>query len=128
MEETDSGKDYRGCCPAGFTPFGFWSRDAGDADQPFNVNCVEDAPGLSARGVVYVSAPASWDDGTEGGGTWTGGIYAGSSCARDIVVDHIDVQDYNPPDDFRGCCPEGYDAVGGADYDNPLAVTCLQRR
>lgn len=130
--ETESGEDYRRCCPAGFMPFGFWNLDVGVGAQPYSVNCIEESPESVPRGVLYVSSggtyDGAWNDGWTGGGSWSGGVYSPLSCAKDVVVDRLNADDPNPPDDFRACCPEGYDAVGGANRADASDITCLQRR
>lgn len=132
VKETDDGYDFRRCCPAGFTPFGFWEPDNNGGDQPTSVNCVEDAPASSPRAVLHVSAglghASVWDGPWPAGGTWSGGVYASASCATDVVIDDLNAEVSNPPDDFRDCCPEGFDVAGGSDPWEALSVTCLERR
>lgn len=132
VKETEAGHDFRRCCPAGFTPFGFWNVDVSVGAQPESINCVEDSASAVPRGVLYVSSggtyEGAWDEGWTGGGSWSDGLYSASACAVDVLVDELNAVDSNPPDDFRNCCPAGYDAVGGANRDEASDITCLQRR
>ncbi len=124
MVATDAGKDYRACCPAGFTPFGFPAFDMAYGDVPVYVNCLGDVPG--GRSVLYL------DDDDDGGdqhvdlGTWTAGVYSDALCAADRVDDELSETVPNPPDDYSACCPEGFSAVGQGGYAQFDSVVCLE--
>jgi hypothetical protein len=125
MVATDAGKDYRACCPAGFTPFGFPAFDGDFDGWHYDVNCVEDVPN-GPRAILYLSDPDASGDQHADLGTWTSGVYVETHCASDVVDDALSQPVPNPPDDYSACCPEGFSAVGQGQAEEFDSVVCLQ--